>query len=511
MIDQWQKGMNVAVGREVYVRWQALKPIASTSVVPADNGFWKRVTTPDPRDAQIAALQKQVAELQQQLKGPPAADTKPQPSPPAPPVVFPPVPASPPSSAPPSPGTSDAYTLSATRSYPAANTYTYEDKALVVRTGVPEFNTGASSYTISKRFFNKPGPEGWLADVYMPNGELIIFDRCVFATSTNGDMAHVTKDTRARFRNCIFLGTGNQAPGVLRARGVFSEESRLIDVQHCYFGNTAGCKLNNWSKNNLTADDTVTWKYNRYDNIMGGTGGAYCQALQLQHVIRPGIDISWNLVVNLPGKSRVEDNFNFGESGGTVDSPLYLRDNCIRGAYPANPTDRGFTGTGFTTDAGGLDVPPSRQPQYIIAERNYVIGCMNACMNIAAGHHIIYRNNICVVAGVLPDGRRLGSVNNAISIFRGQRYSEAQFDYNEITGNTIKVDKANGYGPYSLGSTNPNAPDFRQYGGANSKALVADNQLNTYILNATPADEDAAFAAWLRVLAAQQIQVGIAA
>jgi hypothetical protein len=396
--------------------------------------------------------------------------------------------------------TPSPYRLSATRTYPAASTYTYEANALVVRNSVPAFNTGASSYTISGRYFNVPGASnGWLMDLYMPNGEKITIDRCVFVTNTNGDMAHITNHSRVNFTNCIFLNTGNQAPGVLRGRGIFAEQARLINVQNCYFGNTAGCKLNNWSSQATADSDTVTWKYNRYDNIMGGTGGDYCQALQLQHVIRPGIEIAYNQVVNAPGASRVEDNFNFGESGGTAASPLRFHHNYIDGAYPANPTDGGFTGTGWTTDASSASVPASLQPQYIIAEYNTAIRCMNACANIAAGHHIIYRNNLFVVSGRGPNGEVYNGVNNAVAIFKGQGYDDSQFDYNEITNNVIKVNQANGENPYYI---NTNV-------GPNSKALTAGNMLNTYTLNALYADEVAATSTWLDYLDSSKIQVGV--
>jgi len=405
-----------------------------------------------------------------------------------------------------SPGQS-IYAQSVTRTYPPASSYTYETSPLVVRTSVPAFNTGASSYMVQGRYFNTPGPEGWLVDLYMPAGEMILFDRCVFATSTNGDMLHITNDSRVRFRNCIFLGTGSQAPGVLRGRAIFAETARLIDAQNCYFGNTAGCKLNNWSTNVTSDNDTVTWKYNRYDNIMGGDGqggGPYCQALQLQHVIRPGIDIGYNQVRNAPGASRVEDNYNFGESGGTAASPLRFHHNFIDGAYPANPTDGGFTGTGWTTDASSASVPASLQPQYIIAEYNYVIRCMNACANIAAGHHISYRYNTMVVSGRGPNGEVFNGVNNAVAIFKGQPYDDSQFDYNEIVNNTIIVNQANGENPYYVTGANTNI-------GPNSKRLTAGNTLNSYKLDAVYADEVAVVKTWTDYVTDQKFQVGVQA
>jgi hypothetical protein len=430
----------------------------------------------------------------------------------APPVKPPTTPTTPTTPATPTqPAGPSTYALSATRSYPEASSYTYEDSALVVRNSVPAFNTGASSYTISNRFFNKPGASnGWLADIYMPNGEQIIFDRCVFATSTNGDMAHITNDSRVRFRNCIFIGTGTQAPGVLRARAIFAERPRLVDAQNCYFLNTAGCKLNNWSTSGLTAADTVTWKYNRYDNIMGGTGSAYCQALQLQHIIRPGIEVAFNQIVNEPGKSRVEDNFNWGESGGTADSWMRVHHNCIRGAYQANPTDGSFTGTGWTSDAGSASVPASLQPQYILSENNYIIGTMNAAMNIAAGHHIVYRKNKVVISGFLPDGKtKISGIYTAVSIFRGQPYSTEQFNYNEITENDIFVNTANGKGFFFENSTDPNVVPLKRYAGPNSKPLLAGNTLNTYRDGATYADEVKLFDEWKGYLSDNKIYLGV--
>lgn len=395
------------------------------------------------------------------------------------------------------PVTENIYALSATRKEPEYTDFTYETQQLVVRNSVPAFNTGATEYTIKNRNFRYDA--GRVVDLYMPNGELIIFENCVFAGDSQSNLIHITDHSRAKFVNCRFYGiNGSRAVGVQNARAIYSYAARHVQVEHCYFSNTAGCKLELWS-NKATAADTVIFRYNRVENIRGGTGSDYRQFVQLQHIVeRPGMVIQWNQVVNEPGKSRVEDNINLGESSGTVDSLLLVENNFVKGAYHAKPTDSGFTGTGMTSDAGGSSVTAINQPHYILARKNIFVSTMNAAMNIAAGHHITYTDNDIVCSGKLPDGTNLSSANNAVAVFKGQSsYTDEQFNNNRIEGNRIN------YRPRAFFANSA-------YVGPGSTSLVTGNTFNDYRTDATLADEQAAFdTLWLGRLTDNKIQVGV--
>lgn len=409
------------------------------------------------------------------------------------------------------------YALSATRAYPAASTYTYETKVIqgssygavcVVRaeTGYVDDPTLPAIIIEGRNFRNDTGN---CVHVYMPNGREVIFQYCKLAGKSAADFINVTDNSNVTIRYNIIEADGSQPIGTARGRAFYAFRPRNVKFEYNYLRNTAGGKIEYFS-GAATASDTILWRYNRYNNICGGTGGDYRQGLQVQHVTqRPGMEIAYNQIENAPGASRVEDNFNLGESNGTTASPPRVHHNYVRGAYPANPTDGGFTGTGITTDAGSQGVTVANGPNGWLVEDNWLVACMNSCMNIAAGRDNKYRRNKIVVSGKLADGRRLNGVNNAVSIFRGQPYSTEQFDGNEITGNDIFVNSANGENHYYENSLDPGVSDFRRYVGPNSKALVAGNTLNTYRDGATYADEQATLKDWQAYLTANKIQVGV--
>jgi hypothetical protein len=389
-----------------------------------------------------------------------------------------------------------------TTAQPAASSFTYETtpysekypSPLVVREDAGF--TGAGPFIIEGRNFRNDN--GLCADIYMPNGQQVILRGCVFATKSQADFLHITDDTRIRVENCRFYADGDQAIGVTRGRAFYAYAPKNVVFINNYMLNTAGAKIEYWSNSPLDSD-TLLWNANRYDNICGGTGGDYRQALQCQHFHRPNMEIAWNWIENVPGASRVEDNFNFGEAGGMVDSTMKFHHNCINGAFPANPFEGGFTGTGFTTDAGGTDRTPSQLPSFIDAYGNVVVRCMNACMNIAAGHDNHYHDNLCVVSGVNAQGVKYGGVNNAVANWKSLPYSDEQFFNNSITNNIIKVNVANGEQPYY---NNPNV-------GPGSVALVDGNTLNTYELAATYQDELDAIAGWQQLVTTQQRSIGV--
>jgi hypothetical protein len=260
--------------------------------------------------------------------------------------------------------------------------------------------------------------------------------------------------------------------------------------------NTAGTKIEYWATNVATSDSALRWRYNRVENICGGTGGDYRQALQLQHVEEvAGIEVAYNQLINTPNQSRVEDNFNLGESSGTNSSPLHVHHNYVQGAYPAVATADGFTGTGITTDAGGVDRTLKQLPHNIVVEDNSFVACRNACMNIAAGYDILYQRNVCRVSGQLADGTAVGGVTNGVAIFKGQPYSDAQFHNKRLVANDI--------------NTVPSAYFRNTNVGPNSTLLVEGNTFNTYATNCTYSQEQAAFGAWQQRLTAAQVQVGV--
>jgi len=401
--------------------------------------------------------------------------------------------APPPATATPPP--TGTYAAATTKAYPAASSFAYETAPLVVRTSVPAYSTGAASYLIQNRNF-KVAAGSWMADIYMPGGEQITIDRCVFYSQSADDIAHITDHSRVTFTNCLFLHDPLRG-GALGPRAVYAYHARKVRVQNCYFLNTGGVMVDGFSDLFQNDADSFQLLNSRFDNICGDSGGNYRQMAQLQNVVeRPGLEIGYNQVVNTPGQSRVEDNINLGNASGTVASPLRVHNNYVEGAYPAVPTDTGFTGTGMTTDANSTGLPLNVFPHNIVAEKNYFVACLNAAMNIAAGYDVLYTNNDIVTSAKLADGTYLPSANNAVAVFRGQAYSDAQFHNNRITGNRINFVPR----PFYDHAGDPLGP--------NSTVLAINDGYNTYASTATYQDERAAFAAWQNRLTAQQVLIG---
>ena len=389
----------------------------------------------------------------------------------------------------------DMYAASTTANQPSSSSFAYESAPLVIRESAGY--TGGGPFIIENRNFSAKTSQGWLVDIYMPNGQEVIIRNCNFSQSGSGDFIHITDNSRVTVKNCRFYATGNQPIGNIRGRVLYAFKPKKIVFEHNYLLNTAGAKVEYWAANSTATDNTLVWRYNRYDNVCGGTGGDYRQALQIQHVEeRPGIEIAYNQVINVPNQSRVEDNFNIGESSGTVGSPLRIHHNFINGAYPANATDSYFTGSGITTDAGGTNRTQIQLPHNILVEDNIFLACMNACMNIAAGYDVLYQHNICRVSGKLSNGTTLNATNNGVAVFKGQSgYTDNQFHNNRMIDNNI--------------NTVPSAYYRNANVGPNSTALVEGNTFNSYMTNCTYTQEQTEFNTWKQRLSTAQIQVGV--
>jgi hypothetical protein len=266
------------------------------------------------------------------------------------------------------------YAGSATSPQPSADSFTYEAAPLIIRESAGF--TGPGPFVIENRNFAAQTPEGWLVDIYMPNGQQVILRHCTFAQSGSGDFIRITDNSRVTVQNCRFYGTGSQPIGTTRRRALYAYKPAQLVFKHHYLLNMAGTKVEYWAANTSATDSTLRWRYNRVENICGGTGGDYRQALQLQHVEEwAGIEVAYNQIINTPNQSRVEDNFYLGESSGTTNSRLRLHHNYVQGAYPALATVSGFTGTGITTDAGGTDRTLRQLPHNIVVEDNIFTAC----------------------------------------------------------------------------------------------------------------------------------------
>lgn len=251
------------------------------------------------------------------------------------------------------------------------------------------------------------------------------------------------------------IGTGMNPDIRGRAAGRFlqADEVAHLVIDHCELNSTAGVYIHRVSRGDPSAGEpSIQITSNLIHNIDGrrsnGAGGYLPFNIRTHHAdgkVEEGFDtvqfvqfdgvtalahgeIAWNEVTNDAGASRVEDNISIYESSGTVQSPLLIHDNCIRGAFTIDPTRSGQVDAGdFTEDwdytGGGImlgDGPGKNLASacgFIKGYANLVVGTSNYGIAIASGHDIEISDNRVISSGTLPDGRSVMLQNVGIYIW----------------------------------------------------------------------------------------------
>lgn len=337
-----------------------------------------------------------------------------------------------------------------------------------------------------------------------------------------GDVSHI----KLTVRNVSGTGQNPNIAGTCAGRFLSLESFDSITVEHCTLDHTAGIYLRDFAGNASTTQPTIRILQNRATNIDGrcsdGHGGYLPfnrtvnlkthasvngfierQFLQLDRVHAPGIEIGWNYVTNEPGDSRVEDNINLYNSGGTATRWVQVHDNCIRGAYTLRPAtatsvkdfvrfDWSYSGGGIML-GDGSDRTAGAVSSFIQARSNVVIGTSNYGIAIAAGHDISITANTVVSSGRLPDETHIFARNVGI------------FIWDEYRGKALKPPVFFNSG----GADNVAAwagPDGRNDFWTPDAAYWKNNQSAASV--PTTADERRAETGWLSRLAATGRTVG---
>ena len=179
-----------------------------------------------------------------------------------------------------------------------------------------------------------------------------------------------------------------------------------------------------------------------------GTGGGLRAGMQFNTVrnMNPTSEAAWIEWNNTPGRSCVEDNFNFYNS-----SNFTLHDFCIKGAYPYPVTASSYSGSGVTSDGS-----PQEGNAKATATHNFevyngtIISTCNAAANIAAGYNVNFHDLKIVSSGMLPDGTKSNRFWSGTCIFNGGKYPDSIFYNNSIKNCTIGfVNNGNENYPYS--------------------------------------------------------------
>ena len=274
----------------------------------------------------------------------------------------------------------------------------------------------------------------------------VIIENCILAGVGNLIYA-ASGNANIIVRNNRAYGMPQTSPGTRHGRFIELVSASSVRVEHNYLEGTTGINVYQWGGNG-TAQQTLTVRYNQSRNIdgrllNGGWEGCNFMGLNQVHGL-VGAEIAWNEIINEPNRSRVEDNINFYNSGGTSASPVQMHDNYIQGAFPFPATETDYTGSGFIIDGDGGATTGSA---YVQAYRNQVVATSGAAMNIAAGHDIQYYENRVVSSGLLADGTRLLANWAAVAVWNA--YSQASFANNTINNNTIGYYRQGGGIPYT--------------------------------------------------------------
>ena len=335
------------------------------------------------------------------------------------------------------------------------------------------------------------------ACVRVATTEPVVLDGCTLAGP--GNLIEAGEGANLTVRNCRGQGLAptvdGQAPG--RFLDVY-RPSRLV-IEHNAFIQTSGIVVNRWHLASLaSAGPTLVVRYNQARNIdgrwrnPGSTRSSFLIMNTMQHL--PGVDISYNEVLNAPGKSLVEDNINLYNSSGTAQSPLHVHDNFVRGAYPLPATAGTFTGTGLTSDGDAKTADEAAA--FIEADHNQFVGTGNAAMNLAAGHDIYYHHNRAVTSGTLPGGQRFNAGHAGLGVFNYYHQPASVFFNNRVENNTVGYVHWGAHSPY---------PDRQDLSADACAPCIGTVHLPNPI---TPATEAQEWQNWQQKLRQQNITLG---
>ena len=218
---------------------------------------------------------------------------------------------------------------------------------------------------------------------------------------------------------------------------------------------------------------TISVTRNRQRDVQGSSG--LRQFLQLDQVTTATIDVSWNEIVNVYGRSRVEDNISLYRTAFAR-----VHDNFIQGGYPNNTLD-GYSGSGIMIDSLG-----SHDNEIY---SNQIVDTTNAGIGIAGGYNNKVYDNRLIFDGRLATGERLAAANVGVFVWDASRdpsWSNNQAYRNYVGWVNARGNRNDWWLPHCSG----NCGNVRHAG--------AIRNLNEF----------AEWVRWLRKLQASKIKVG---
>jgi len=291
------------------------------------------------------------------------------------------------------------------------------------------------------------------AAVTVNTTDAVVIENCTI--SSRGPLiVTAQKNVSLTIRNCTGTALNPNVSQKIPGRFLTTFNPNNLDIENNTLNGTSGMVVVNYGGNG-GSNQTIKILRNLGNNIDGrfsdgnggfssdpqqGVGWDYAEFVQLNQVQNvAGIEIAWNQIINSPGQSRVEDNISILQTSGTQQSPLLIHDNYIQGAYPAHPTDKGYSGGGIMLGDQTLGSPPTSPDTaagFVHAYNNQVVSSANYGMAIAAGHDNIISNNRVVSTGHLSTGEALPG---GMGIYVWDEYGEAShgFFYNDYARDNV--------------------------------------------------------------------------
>jgi hypothetical protein len=233
--------------------------------------------------------------------------------------------------------------------------------------------------------------------------------------------------------------------GDVQRRFLSLVDFKNLTLENCYMEGTGGIVIAGGFSGSEANGDGLKIRYNQAKNISGvrkRTDGSHhdgtVQFVQLRGQasttksngvvtswvaqLVPNVDIAYNIVINQPGLSHVEDVININSFRGTPTSRMKIRYNYIKGAHYRIWNSTNYSGGGIIVESSSFDgsLPSGHQyykdvaSRYVDMHDNYVVMSNNYTFAVAAGNEITVTNNRGVNKGYIDDedASRLGVSGN---------------------------------------------------------------------------------------------------
>ena len=151
-----------------------------------------------------------------------------------------------------------------------------------------------------------------------------------------------------------------------------------VDIDHCTNITITNCSMANIASGVYVCTGSgISVTYNDILNVQGPFPRG--QMVQFNTVSGTGNRINYNSCDNISGQSNPEDLVNLFKSNGTINDPIQVIGNWIRGGGPS-------------TSGGGL-LAGDNGGSYQLFENNICVNTANEGIEVAGGHDITVNNN----------------------------------------------------------------------------------------------------------------------